>query len=104
MLRAASFSGMTSRPGAHGHRPNRNLLLNHHQAQPFTAGKYLITPLSRAAANGGYSATVSIRSGQGSGTSDRIYTFEAEFTTREDALLHAAAQGRHWLSDSRAFA
>jgi hypothetical protein len=74
------------------------------QAQPFTAGKYLITPLSRAGENGRYSATVSIRSGEGSGTSDRIYTFEADFGTREDALLHAAAQGRLWLSHPRAFA
>ena len=92
-----------SRIGAHS-PPASTFLLTSTQAQPFTSGKYLITPLSRACTNGRYSATVSIRSGRGSGTSDRIYTFEADFGTPEDALLYAAAQGRHWLIHPRAFA
>jgi hypothetical protein len=72
--------------------------------RPFTAGKYLITPLWRTAANGRFTASVSIRSGHGSGTHDRVYTFKPEFGSREDALLHAAAQGRHWLNHPREFA
>lgn len=73
-------------------------------AQPFTAGKFLITPLSRLAASGRYLASVSIRRGQGRSTHDRIYTFKPEFTTCESALLHAATQGHRWVRDPQAFA
>lgn len=73
-------------------------------AQPFMAGKYLITPLSRVAQSGLYTASVSIRRGQGRSTNDRIYTFEPEFSSRESALLHAATQGRHWIQHPQAFA
>ncbi|MFN5178302.1 hypothetical protein [Limnohabitans sp.] len=72
--------------------------------RPFSAGKYLITPLSRQSASGHYTASVSIRSGHGSASHDRVYTFTAAFDSREHALLHAAAQGRHWLCQPRAFA
>lgn len=64
----------------------------------FSAGKYLITPMSRVADSGLFTATVSIRSGRGSGTHDRIYTFKPEFAMRESALSYAAAQGRDWLA------
>jgi len=73
-------------------------------ALPFTVGKYLITPLSRLAASGRYTASVSIRRGQGRSTNDRIYTFMPEFVTRESALLHAATQGRRWIHHPQAFA
>ncbi|WP_460480029.1 hypothetical protein [Comamonas humi] len=73
-------------------------------AQPFMAGKYLITPLSRIARSGRYTASVSIRRGQGCGTNDRIYTFKPEFITRESALLHAVTQGRRWIHYPQAFA
>jgi hypothetical protein len=69
----------------------------------FVTGKYLITPMSRTADNGSFTASVSIRSGQGSGTHDRIYSFAPEFMVRENALLHAATQGRNLLVSSRAF-
>jgi hypothetical protein len=72
--------------------------------RPFSAGKYLITPLSRQSASGHYTASVSIRSGHGSASHDRVYTFTAAFDSREHALLHAAAQGRLWLCQPRAFA
>ncbi len=72
---------------------------------PFTAGKYLVTPLSRASEDGQhFTASVSIRSGQGRGTHDRIYTFRRAFGSSQAALRHALAQGRHWLDNSRTFA
>ena len=66
-------------------------------ALPFAVGKFLITPLTRAVKSGIYTASLSIRRGQGSQTHDRVYTFKPEFTNRDSALMYAAAQGRYWL-------
>ncbi|MFM2111687.1 MAG: hypothetical protein RLZZ271_347 [Pseudomonadota bacterium] len=74
------------------------------QSPAFLAGKYLITPMTRMADSGLFNATVSIRSGQGSGTHDRIYTFKPEFDMRESALTYAAAQGRELLPCNLALA
>lgn len=74
------------------------------QDKAFSAGKYLITPLSRRIDSGLYTSSVSIRSGRGSGTHDRIYRFVCEFASRELALLHAVAQGHDWLRQNRAAA
>jgi hypothetical protein len=73
-------------------------------AQAFTVGKYLLTPLSRIADSGRFTASLSVRSGQGRGTHDRIYTFMPEFATRENALIHASAQARAWLCQAPALA
>ena len=73
-------------------------------SQPFTVGKYLLTPLSRIADSGRFTASLSVRSGQGRGTHDRIYTFMPEFATRENALVHATAQARAWLCQTPAMA
>ena len=40
---------------------------------------------------------MAIKSGQGSQTHDRVYTFKPEFKTQDCALMYAAAQGRNWL-------
>lgn len=63
----------------------------------FSVGKYLVSPLSRLNESGHYTASVSIRSGSGRGTSDRIYRFVPQFPTEEGALQYAIAEGRNWL-------
>ncbi len=65
--------------------------------QAFAVGKYLVSPLSRRNESGSYTASVSIRSGQGRGTHDRVFRFLPEFATREGALQYAVAEGRSWL-------
>lgn len=67
----------------------------------FSVGKYLVSPLTRTTESGQYTASVSIRSGSGSGTSDRIYRFIPEFETREGALQYAVAEGHSWLQQRR---
>lgn len=64
--------------------------------QPFAVGKYLVSPLSRRLDAGGFAASVSIRSGRGTGTHDRVFRFAIHFDTSEGALRHAAEQGREW--------
>jgi hypothetical protein len=63
----------------------------------FSVGKYLVSPLTRLTANGRYAPSVSIRSGQGRATHDRVLRFVARFPTRESACRYAADQGRQWL-------
>ena len=64
---------------------------------PFAVGDFRITPLSRSHGEGQHTAVLSIRSGQGRETHDRVYTFKPEFKTQDSALMYAAAQGRYWL-------
>jgi len=64
---------------------------------PSAVGKFLFTPLSRLSGHERYTASLSIRRGQGSQTQDSVYTFKPEFTCRDSALAYAAEQGRGWL-------
>jgi hypothetical protein len=63
----------------------------------FSVGKYLVSPLTRLTPSGRYAPSVSIRSGQGRATHDRVLRFVACFPTREGACRYAADQGRLWL-------
>ncbi|PUA98364.1 hypothetical protein C8C99_3234 [Acidovorax sp. 107] len=63
----------------------------------FAVGKFRITPLSRAHGGDQHTALLSIKSGRGSQTHDRVYTFKPEFKTQDSALMYAATQGRNWL-------
>jgi hypothetical protein len=65
-----------------------------------SVGKYLVSPLVQMTDAGSYSASVSIRSGRGSGTLDRVFRFVPHFTTREGARRYAIEQGMHWLHRS----
>ncbi|MFZ5549474.1 MAG: hypothetical protein ACOZJX_12325 [Pseudomonadota bacterium] len=63
----------------------------------FSVGKYLVSPLTRRTDDGDFAASVSIRSGQGSSTHDRVFRFLPLFTTREGARRYAIEQGLNWL-------
>jgi len=62
-------------------------------------GKYLVSPLARQTDEGRYAPSVSIRSGRGSGTHDRVLRFTRHFATAREALRYAADQGRSWVVD-----
>jgi len=62
--------------------------------KPFTVGKFLVSPFTRLTEAGDYLASLSIRSGRGTGTHDRVFRFTPRFTTRQGALAYAADQGR----------
>lgn len=64
----------------------------------FSVGKYLVSPSTHTADNGKFTACVSIRSGRGSGTHDRIYRFVPEFVQRDCALRYAIHEGHRWLA------
>ena len=63
----------------------------------FSVGKYLVSPLTQRTEAGSFAASVSIRSGRGTGTHDRVYRFVPRFASRENALRYAIEQGQSWL-------
>jgi hypothetical protein len=74
----------------------------HFSSAPLSVGKYLVSPLSKRLADGRFLASVSIRSGQGSGTHDRVLRFTPSFTTQAAALRYASGQGLTWVHDPAA--
>ncbi len=63
-----------------------------------TVGRYLISPLTQLLENGWYACSVSIRSGAGSGTHDRVLRLTRLFQTRVAAVRYATAEGLQWIA------
>jgi len=53
--------------------------------------------MSRRADGGGFAASVSIRSGRGSMTHDRVMRFVAQFDTSDQAERFATQQAMDWI-------
>lgn len=62
--------------------------------KPFSVGKYLVSPFTKITEGGDYQASLSIRSGRGTATHDRVFRFLPRFATSQAALDYAALQGR----------
>jgi hypothetical protein len=60
-------------------------------------GRYLVSPMTSPHTDGGFRASVSIRSGRGTGTTDRIMRFLPRFPNRQAALRYATAEGLSWV-------
>ena len=60
-------------------------------------GKYLVSPLPKLLDNGTYAASVSIRSGSGSGTHDRVLRLTGLFADKLAASQYAVAEGLRWI-------
>ncbi len=79
-------------PGAHLLYP---LIPTSHLIQ--TVGRFVLSPITRQTANGQFAASLSIRSGQGSSTHDRVYRFMPLFDSAQAAAHYALSQGRTYL-------
>jgi hypothetical protein len=62
-----------------------------------TVGRFVLSPITRQTANGRFSAALSIRSGQGSATHDRVYRFVPLFDSAQAAAHYAMDQGQSCL-------
>lgn len=62
-----------------------------------TVGKYLISPLTKLLSNGWYACSVSIRSGSGSATHDRVLRLTRLFRSHVAAVSYATAEGLQWI-------
>jgi len=60
-------------------------------------GKYLVSPLIKRLADGRFAPSVSIRSGRGSATHDRVMRFTPVFGSNNAAANYATAQGISWI-------
>lgn len=65
-------------------------------------GKYLVSPLIKDLDDGRFAASVSIRSGRGSGMHDRVMRFTPSFGNRAAAVRYAVDQGLGWVRERTA--
>ncbi len=65
--------------------------------QPISMGKFRIQPCSRALPNGAFGAQVSVASGRGSASTDRVMRFVPEFATPAAASQYALDEGVLWV-------
>jgi len=59
-------------------------------------GRFLVSPMTQPDADGSFSASVSIRSGKGMASVDRIMRFTPTFTHPDAALRYATDEGMAW--------
>lgn len=64
-------------------------------------GKYLVSPLINALEDGSFAISVSIRSGSGSATTDRVLRLTRIFRCAVEAAAAAHAEAGRWIEDSR---
>jgi hypothetical protein len=64
---------------------------------PRKVGKYLISPLTKLLDNGWVAASVSIRSGSGSATTDRVLRLTRLFRDHLSAATYARSEGLQWI-------
>lgn len=69
------------------------------QTTAVSVGKYLVSPLSKRRADGRFAASVSIRSGRGSSTHDRVMRLTPSFATQAEAMRYAQREGLIWVHD-----
>ncbi len=67
-------------------------------------GKYLVSPLAKPQGEGRFAASVSIRSGQGSGTHDRVLRFSGLFDSAAAAVHYATEHALGWIRERSACA
>jgi hypothetical protein len=65
-------------------------------------GKYLVSPLVKNLGDGRFAASVSIRSGHGSGMHDRVMRFVPYFASHAAALRYAVDEGLAWVRERTA--
>ncbi len=60
-------------------------------------GRYVVSPMTQVRNDGGFDALVSIRSGQGMASVDRVMQFTPSFRSPQAALRYARAEGLAWV-------
>jgi hypothetical protein len=83
-------------PGRHSHFPKKNNM--HNKKNNIEVGRFLVSPMSQARQGGGFDALVSIRSGRGMASVDRVMRFTPQFSSPQAAMHYARAEGLAWAS------
>ena len=82
-----------ARPGYSGESKKKNMYKNNNNIE---VGRYVVSPMTQARNDGGFDALVSIRSGQGMASVDRVMQFTPSFQSPKAALSYARAEGLAW--------
>lgn len=67
------------------------------QNKSIEVGRYLVSPFTKPHTDGGFAASVSIRSGRGMASHDRVLRFTPRFAMARDALAYATREGLDWV-------
>ena len=67
---------------------------------PIEVGKYLVSPTAKTQGEGRFAASVSIRSGRGSASHDRVLRFSAIFDSAAAAVHYATEYALAWIRES----
>jgi hypothetical protein len=78
------------------------MMIFHNTPSQMAVGKYLISPLAKPQGEGRYAASVSIRSGKGSATHDRVMRFSGLFDSAASALHYATEHALGWIQERSA--
>lgn len=72
--------------------------LIHSSPQALSVGRFELSSMTRQTDCGQYAVSLSIRSGRGTNTHDRVFRFTPLFRTAQAAERYAFDQGLHYLS------
>jgi hypothetical protein len=75
------------------------MMISHNIPTQMAVGKYLVSPLAKPQGEGRYAASVSIRSGKGSATHDRVMRFSGLFDSAAQALQYATEHALGWIKE-----
>jgi hypothetical protein len=64
-----------------------------------SVGKYLVSPVAKQHSEGHFAASVSIRSGRGSATHDRVMRFTGLFESAAAAIHYATEHALGWIQE-----
>lgn len=81
-----------------GHWLGHRFFMNH-LSSPIEVGKYRVSPLATQTDAGSFAASVSIRSGRGSATHDRVSRFSTLFDNAPAALHYATEHALAWIGE-----
>jgi hypothetical protein len=65
---------------------------------PHREGRFLVSPLVKVLENGWFASSVSIRSGCGSATTDRVLRLTRLFRCTREAAAYARAEALQWIT------
>jgi len=78
-------------------RRTAHICLIHSLHHARTVGRFVLSPITRQTDGGQFAASLSIRSGHGSASHDRVFRFTPLFTTAQAAAGYALQQGLSYL-------
>ncbi len=82
-----------------GHKPSPNVspFMTLKQETSIAIGKFQVTPIIYLTESGSFAPSVSIRSGTGRASHDRVYRFVARFESHRAAVRYALDQALAWI-------